>query len=266
MAEAAWPSLVPLRQGSGSQSGTGARSASGVCDIVLVHGRAGNIVNLQVLADRLPAGHQVYALQARGLDGRTQPHGTITEMAEAYLSELRPVLSGDEVVLVGYSGGGLIAIEMARRLSAAGSAVRSVVLLDTALPGPDRASRARRLVRRAQDEGRDLPRFVRQRTAAAARRRLRRPAPEDELVDLGPHFDAADAAHRLLPYSGAVTLIRARTWTEPADLGWSPFLTGPVTLHDVRGGHVRMLLPPHVDEVARILAAVSAPRGFTTSG
>ena len=240
-----WPLVVALRPGG-----------QGV-PVVLFHGRFGNVVNLVPLADRIRSEHPVLAVQARGLDGITPPHTDVATMADDITAELAPLLTGS-VVLAGYSGGGVVALEVARRLRPRGVDVARVMLLDTALPGAPEPSMVVRVARRAQDEGAALPRFAVRWVVRRVRRLLGVPGASDEPIhhlDLGPVLEAAGTA--LLPYDGAVTVVRARSLTEPPDLGWGRWLTGPVLTVDVGGGHERMLRPPHVDDLAATVSGAA---------
>jgi amino acid adenylation domain-containing protein len=99
---------------------------------VCVHGDEGN----HHLAKLLPQEHPFYALYHQGEDGTALRFTTIPAMADHYLGELEQALPAGPVVLMGYSMGGNIALEMAHRLRAKGRAVPLLVLIDTF--GPDR--------------------------------------------------------------------------------------------------------------------------------
>ncbi|WP_206311634.1 type I polyketide synthase [Streptomyces sp. DASNCL29] len=64
----------------------------------------------------------------------------------------------DPFVLVGYSSGGLLALAMAALLSERGAALRSVVLLDTYLPPPDRMDEFVAALMRGMTDRRDVVR------------------------------------------------------------------------------------------------------------
>lgn len=100
----------------------------------LVAGMFGNILNLRHLGRLLGAERPVYGVQARGLFGEADPYETIEEMAEAYLEEIVHLLPDGPFALGGFSGGGLTAYEMARRLREAGKTVSSLIMLDTPFP------------------------------------------------------------------------------------------------------------------------------------
>jgi thioesterase domain-containing protein/acyl carrier protein len=99
--------------------------------LFVVAGMFGNVLNLSHLAHLLGEERPFYALQARGLYGDTPPHETFEEMAAAYLEEIRQVQPHGPYLLGGFSGGGLIAFEMARRLVADGEKIMTILMLDT---------------------------------------------------------------------------------------------------------------------------------------
>jgi thioesterase domain-containing protein len=139
--EPAFSHLVPLRP-----NGVGA-------PMFIVHGIFGNVLQLKALAERLPVPRPVYALQARGVDPRQEPHASIAEMVEAYVAAIRQVQPGGPYALAGYSYGGLIAYEMARALRARGETVELLALIETELyarflPWPDKLGYWLELVRR----------------------------------------------------------------------------------------------------------------------
>src|SRR5689334_20546408 len=80
-----------------------------------------------------------YGLQASGTDGTSPPHRTIEEMADAYIAEIRTLQPAGPYLLAGYSGGGIVAFEMAHRLTALGEKVGLLAFIDTFHPHiPDR--------------------------------------------------------------------------------------------------------------------------------
>jgi acetoacetyl-CoA synthetase len=73
----------------------------------------------------------VIGIQARGLDGQEPPHATVEAMAAEYLREVKARQADGPYYLCGYSFGGLVAFEMARRLRESGDEVALVGLFDT---------------------------------------------------------------------------------------------------------------------------------------
>ena len=102
--------------------------------LFMVSGMFGNVLNLSHMAHLLGEERPFYALQARGLYGDTPPHETFEEMATDYLAEIRQVQPEGPYLLGGFSGGGIVAYEMARQLLEAGETVTQVILLDTPVP------------------------------------------------------------------------------------------------------------------------------------
>ncbi|HWD28004.1 MAG TPA: AMP-binding protein [Rhizomicrobium sp.] len=105
--------LVRIRAGEGAP-------------LFIVHGVGGNVMELFAAGRRIAGTRPVYALQARGLDGKEAPSRSITAMAQDYLGAVREVYPQGPWHFAGYSSGGLIAFEMARH-----AAPLSLTLIDT---------------------------------------------------------------------------------------------------------------------------------------
>jgi thioesterase domain-containing protein len=99
--------------------------------LFLVHPIGGNVHCYLPLARLLAArGRPVYGFQARGADGAEEALPTVEQMASAYLDELRRHRPSGPYHLGGWSMGGVVALEMAQRLRAAGERVPRLVLID----------------------------------------------------------------------------------------------------------------------------------------
>lgn len=83
------------------------------------------------LAQHIRTEHTVYGIQAKGVDGMDEPFDRVEDMAAYYLGALLELQPIGPYILIGYSFGGLIALEMAQRLNAAGKGVALLTLLDT---------------------------------------------------------------------------------------------------------------------------------------
>jgi thioesterase domain-containing protein len=114
-------SLLELRPGVGTP-------------LILVHAAGGGASSYLTLADYVPDHRPIYAIQSVGLDGAEAPLTAIEEMATRYLQELRAARPTGPYQLGGWSMGGLIAFEMARRLEAAGERVAPLLLFDCPAP------------------------------------------------------------------------------------------------------------------------------------
>jgi thioesterase domain-containing protein/acyl carrier protein len=112
-----------------------AQPGSGV--VVLIHGVGGHVFDLLSLGSLIETHHSVIALRAYGLDRAETPLDRVESMADAYARLILAKFPNQIVHLIGYSFGGMVALELTRRLRAADTRVGSVVLLDS-YPHPHR--------------------------------------------------------------------------------------------------------------------------------
>jgi amino acid adenylation domain-containing protein len=99
------------------------------------------------LARYVPADLRLYGLQARGLDGKTEP-GSIREMAADYIGQIRTVQPCGPYYLLGGSFGGTVAHEVAVQLQAQGEEVAALIIVDN-FPTENYAPTKRRVRRPA---------------------------------------------------------------------------------------------------------------------
>ncbi len=111
--------LVPLKQGDGSRP------------VFIIHHLGGTVAGFFPMTRRMTWQGAVIGIQARGLDGAKPPHATVEAMATEYLREVKARQPDGPYYLCGYSFGGLVAFEMARRLWESGDEVALVGLFDT---------------------------------------------------------------------------------------------------------------------------------------
>jgi acetoacetyl-CoA synthetase len=106
------------------------KAGSGKTPILIAHGLGGR-ASFTELARHIRTEHPVYGIQAKGVDGLEEPLGSIEDMASFYLEELRQLQPDGPYILIGYSFGGLIALEMAQRLRTEGKSIALLTLVDT---------------------------------------------------------------------------------------------------------------------------------------
>lgn len=97
--------------------------------IVLMHGVKGEVFCYEELRHKL-AQYSVFGVQSAIHTGRDD-HDDFNKMCEDYATELLDEFKGKPIVLCGYSLGGKIAYETARRLKLKGADVAEVVIIDT---------------------------------------------------------------------------------------------------------------------------------------
>jgi thioesterase domain-containing protein/acyl carrier protein len=98
--------------------------------LFVVHGIGGTVIELAKLGKQVRHDGAVYAIQAKGLDGQDPPIDSIEDMAEYYVRAIREIQPAGPYFLSGYSFGGLVAVEMARRLKHEQQEIGLLLLID----------------------------------------------------------------------------------------------------------------------------------------
>ena len=216
----------------------------------------------------------VVAFQASGSEARALPDRSVEAAARRHLRELRLVQPRGPYVLLGHSMGGLIALEVAQRLTAAGEEVSCVVLVDTYLPrtrrpepraeplpdGPDPAPRS--LALRSLDAATHLVRLGSHRVLPDGlpplrllSQRLRVPLAgvvpfgDEQSQVLHDHGQVVARRHRVRPYAGRVVCVQLRDNVDGPG-PWEALLTGPREFLNIDCDHNSVLREPHVGELA----------------
>jgi acetoacetyl-CoA synthetase len=99
--------------------------------IFLAHGLAGTAMDFYQLVKYVQTQRPIYGMQAKGTDGVDQPFERIEDLAQYHLDAVREVQPHGPYFLIGYSLGGLVTLEMAQRLTAAGEKVALLAMLET---------------------------------------------------------------------------------------------------------------------------------------
>jgi acetoacetyl-CoA synthetase len=102
--------------------------------IFIAHGLCGT-VQVAELAKHIHTSNPVYGIQGKGIDGLEEPFDRVEDMARFYLEAIEKLDAEGPYILVGYSFGGLVALEMAQCLLDAGKHVALLMLID-AYPHP----------------------------------------------------------------------------------------------------------------------------------
>jgi acetoacetyl-CoA synthetase len=104
--------------------------------IFIFPGIGSSVVDLVPLVRRMPSDQLVYGLETKGNDGRDDPLDRVEDIAQFFLPAIRKIQPHGRYFLIGYSFGGLVALEVAQQLKAA-EEIGLLVLLDSY---PDRRS------------------------------------------------------------------------------------------------------------------------------
>jgi thioesterase domain-containing protein/acyl carrier protein len=236
-APAGYSALVVLKPGHGAPP------------LFFIHGAGGCVMELFALARKMAWSGPVIGIQARGLDGRDTPHKTVEAMTDEYLTAVKTRQPEGPYFLCGYSFGGLVAFEMARRLSDRGDDVAFVGLVATLPPG----HRFLRLWAWAAFLYRSLAQGMIALTqgrfgefAAGARTQLRAVAVSAL---------AASAAYRPGRYSGELTIFepgRRDLGVPSSAIHWSRHAHA-LRRHSLQGRHDDMLAGANAEAAARLL-------------
>ncbi|MFF7987996.1 amino acid adenylation domain-containing protein [Streptomyces sp. NPDC007901] len=96
-----------------------------------VHPGGGISWSYAPLAGFLPDDRPIYALQARGLDGKEDLPGSMREMVDDYIDHIRAIQPNGPYHLLGWSFGGVVAHQIAVELQGTGETVAMLALLDS---------------------------------------------------------------------------------------------------------------------------------------
>ncbi len=271
---APWSSLVMIQPG-------GDRTP-----FFCIHAAGGNVLEYHDLARLLGAGQPFYGFQAKGLDGKAQPHTSIKDMAAHYIREMREAQPAGPYLLGGRSSGGTIAFEMACQLNAIGETVGLLAMLDTfpagyfKLAAGSHGMRRRTLrylhklrshrmnLRRLDTLGKvgyllnklkyapEKAKHKLYRRIYKVYKRIGRPLPA-VLQNIEEIAFAAVKDYEPQTYAGDVTLFLASDLTADYDLldGWRELVTGKIEEHEISGDHINIIKEPHVHSLAEKLKA-----------
>ena len=208
----------------------------------------GEVIVFRRMALELGLDQPLYGLQPFRL---ITPLATVERLAAAYIEELLKSGEPEPACLLGYSFGGLVAVEMARQLQRNGVAPPMVLLIDTTYPAGCRAKEAwaqrfqrYRFVWKQSVQGKSASHFV-QRVKNGLAQIASRASSKDRISlptvnDVSSLQLRASEAYRIKFYSGRVHLFRAETQLEflggGEDLGWSGVLSDLV-IEEVPGDH-----------------------------
>jgi len=238
-----WSPLVPLQTGGTKPT------------FFFVHGLGGTVMRFHELARHMVPDQPFYCFQAQGMDGKLPCLDRVEEMASLYLEHLRAAQPEGPYFLGGYSFGGLVALEMARRLLEEQEEIRVLTLVDTYLPAPHEGrsllvkffglstpQKLAYLKKRATRYGRGIKRRI-------------------DALSLPPAIKAvreacavAESRYKPQVYAGSVVLFRASEKAlrglDDVQGGWNEYAAGGIEVHEIDGDHGNILNEPQVRQLA----------------
>jgi thioesterase domain-containing protein len=236
----------------------------------------GEVLLFRRLAMDLGPEQPVYGLEPFGLGDRVSALLRVESIAAYYVEQMKAAGKDRPYCLLGYSFGGLVAIEMAQQLREHGEQVPAVVLIDTVYPavckareGFDHRLRRYRYNLREVLFGPDgfghLHRRLKKRYVEVVYRgasAIGAPVPNltKSLVDR--QLLASDR-YRARPYAGRVFLFKAESRPQFFDggpeLGWTGILSHLV-IHEIPGDHGTINTGTNLKILAQKLKSCLEPR------
>ena len=251
--------------------------------LFIVHGANHNVLIYKNLANNLSKDQPAYALQAKGLNGESEPHDSIEEMASHYIKEIRAKYPEGPYALAGFSFGGIIAFEMAKQLKSEDVKVKHLALFDSYVYPSYYYTNP--LIKRVIAKSYDLAQLIYMGLNwFSSQKNFKR---RNELIKLRlsglflrlkygkkkqyeiqfnrtPEIDKKHALafirYNIIPSNIKVDLFRATKNIYFAHdfkyLGWKKIALGGICKHMVKGTHSDMFLSPTVEEFAKTLQNV----------
>ncbi len=99
--------------------------------VFIAHGLGDTVFDLFRLVRTIESPHPIYGMQSRGIDGIDEPFISVEQMAQFHLEAIKKLQPHGPYFLIGYSLGGLVALEIAQRLSVAGEKIALLALVDS---------------------------------------------------------------------------------------------------------------------------------------
>jgi len=236
------PPLVQLKSGSGQPP------------VFIAHGLGGSVMDFYQIVKHIQTPHAIHGMQAKGIDGVEEPFDRIEDMARYSLDAVRQLQPHGPYLLIGFSLGGLVTLEMAQQLIAEGETIGLLAMLDS-YPHVSQLTRGQRARLSTRQTWRRVARKLQW---------LGVSPPYQTTVEVSPspalqHFRDISylALERYQPrfYPGKINFVRAAIPTDfPADpvAVWSN-LAQELELNTVPGDHLG-IMTTHFESLASVIS------------
>jgi len=237
------PPLVQLKSGSGQPP------------VFIAHGLGGSVMDFYQIVKHIQTPRAIHGMQAKGIDGVEEPFDRIEDMARYSLDAVRQLQPHGPYLLIGFSLGGLVTLEMAQQLIAEGETIGLLAMLDS-YPHVSRLTRGQRARLSTRQTWRRVARKLQW---------LGVSPPYQTTVEVSPspalqHFRDISylALERYQPrfYPGKINFVRAAIPTDfPADpvAVWSN-LAQELELNTVPGDHLG-IMTTHFESLASVISS-----------
>jgi amino acid adenylation domain-containing protein len=238
-----WSPLVPLQSG-------GAKPV-----FFFVHGLGGTVMRFHELARHMVPDQPFYCFQAQGMDAKLPCLDRVDQMADLYLEHMRAAQPSGPYFIGGYSFGGLVALEIARRLLAEREEVALLTLVDTYLPGPkETQSLLQRFLGLSSEQKWAYAKKRSKRYVRGIKRRIDALSLPAAIKAVREACAVAERKYQPKPYDGSIVLFRASEKAlrglDDGQGGWQQYALGGVEIHEVEADHGNILNEPQVRQLA----------------
>ncbi|HZQ23242.1 MAG TPA: amino acid adenylation domain-containing protein [Terriglobales bacterium] len=243
-----WSAVVPLQP-------MGTRPP-----LFFVHGLGGTVLRFNDLSREMLPDQPFYGIQAQGLDGKQPCLSRVEDMVDLYYRHLRNAQPQGPYFLGGYSFGGLVALELARKCIAEGEEVPLVALVDTyimeqqasdSLMGRFLSLSAGQKMAYMRKRARRYGKGIKRRVAM-----LKMPLPFKRVREA---CAMAEKNYQPRVYPGSIELFRASEkglrGLDGAHGGWRRYAAGGLHIHEIAGDHGSIVNQPQVKILAAELRA-----------
>jgi polyketide synthase PksN len=243
--------------------------------IFALPGAGGNALSLQQLSHVLGSEQPFYCLEPVGLDGTAAPLSSVEEMAEFNIENIRSMQAKGPYRLLGYSNGGVVAFEMARRLLRRRARV-SLIMVDSLCPTARGGHPVEEMivavfnrfasslgVRSDLDVGRlrAVPESERSEYLYGFLQRLGVELPKQQFLasfnvaTASEHACRAYRPSRLAPRTDVLLVKASAAYPgAPEDYGWGRFVAGPMRTIEIAADHFSIIEKGPAGEIAKQLA------------
>lgn len=242
--------------------------------LYLIHGTGLNVLAFHSIAKYVDKQQPVFGLQAQGLDGAPLNFENLSEIAKIYVDEILASNSEGPYALIGYSLGGIIAVEMAKQLKKLGKQVKLVGAVDTYIAKRDQNDRKfKKISEKIWRQPKKLLFFSGQFLKSPKETISYQLSHVKHLIDnilnmakpiqlpsleeqINEKYMDAYYNYNLTPYDDVVYLFKVQKRIyyvdEPKYLGWLPYAPKGLRVRNIPGDHATFFLPPNNKAAARV--------------
>ncbi len=227
-------------------------STSDKC-LFLIHPSSSLSVCYTGLHSYLDSSFGVYVINNPHFGNEEKSFQSVEKMAEDYCKAIQSIKKSGPYYLGGWSFGGLVAYEVAKKLQEKGEEVLNVILIDS-------------FNRDLMDEDMQTDATIKQDLLAEG---IDIDADEGKSIafEVGNNWRLM-MAYRVVPYSGRVTLIKAQNSLPVKDIngisnGWGKYLSKPIDIYSIPCRHGNMFFQSHIKRIAELLNEILLSKEVT---